>query len=340
MSATETTTFRYIGRKRRTKEDPRFVTGRGRYVADLALDGLKHVALVTSPHPSARIKAIRTDKALAMAGVHYVLTGEEFVANTDALQMGVDAPKVQRYALAHRVVRYAGEWVAAVVADTRALAEDAAELIEVDYEPTPYVLDGERSLADSSILVHPDHGSNVLFHRVFKWGPIDEAFARAEHKLSFSVRWARSATVPIETFGVMAQWNAGTELLDVWASIQMPKFPDQTARALRLPGNAVRVHYDVDVGGSYGVKRGIKHTVLVAYLARRLGVPVRLIEDRLENMRGGDMHGPDRKFDVSVAYGSDGVISGLRIRALDDVGAYAGRSPLQLGKPVGAIVGP
>jgi 2-furoyl-CoA dehydrogenase large subunit len=138
----------------------------------------------------------------------------------------------------------------------------------------------------------------------------------------------------------MAQWNAGTELLDVWASIQMPKFPDQTARALRLPGNAVRVHYDVDVGGSYGVKRGIKHTVLVAYLARRLGFPVRLIEDRLENMRGGDMHGPDRKFDVSVAHGSDGVISGLRIRALDDVGAYAGRSPLQLGKPVGAIVGP
>jgi 2-furoyl-CoA dehydrogenase large subunit len=340
MSATETTTFRYIGRKRRTKEDPRFVTGRGRYVADLALDGLKHVALVTSPHPSARIEAIRTDKALAMAGVHYVLTGEEFVANTDALQMGVDAPKVQRYALAHRVVRYAGEWVAAVVADTRALAEDAAELIEVDYEPTPCVLDGERSLADRSVLVHPDHGSNVLFHRVFKWGPVDEAFARAEHKLSFSVRWARSATVPIETFGVMAQWNAGTELLDVWASIQMPKFPDQTARALRLPGNAVRVHYDVDVGGSYGVKRGIKHTVLVAYLARRLGFPVRLIEDRLENMRGGDMHGPDRKFDVSVAFGSDGVISGLRIRALDDVGAYAGRSPLQLGKPVGAIVGP
>jgi 2-furoyl-CoA dehydrogenase large subunit len=340
MSAPENTPFRYIGRKRRTKEDPRFVTGRGRYVADLALDGMKHVALVTSPHPSARIKAIRTEKALAMAGVFYVLTGEEFVANTDALQMGVDAPKVQRYALAHRVVRYAGEWVAAVVADTRALAEDAAELIEVDYEPTPYVLDGERSFADNSVLVHPDHGSNVLFHRVFKWGPVDEAFARAEHKLSFSVRWARSATVPIETFGVMAQWNAGTELLDVWASIQMPKFPDQTARALRLPGNAVRVHYDVDVGGSYGVKRGIKHTVLVAYLARRLGFPVRLIEDRLENMRGGDMHGPDRKFDVSVAYGSDGVISGLRIRALDDVGAYAGRSPLQLGKPVGAIVGP
>ena len=87
-------------------------------------------------------------------------------------------------------------------------------------------------------------------------------------------------------------------MLDVWASIQMPKYADQIARALRLPANAVRVHYDVDVGGSYGVKRGIKHTVLAGYLARRLERPVRLIEDRLENMRAGDAHGPDRIFDV------------------------------------------
>ena len=110
--------------------------------------------------------------------------------------------------------------------------------------------------------------------------------------------------------------------------------PDQTARALRLPGNAVRVHYDVDVGGSYGVKRGIKHTVLVGYLAKKLGMPVRLIEDRLENMRGGDMHGPDRIFDMQVAFDGDGTIRALKIRAVDDVGAYAGRSPFQLGKPV------
>ena len=95
----------------------------------------------------------------------------------------------------------------------------------------------------------------------------------------------------------------------------MPKYPDQAARALRLPGNAVRVHYDVDVGGSYGVKRGIKHTVLVGYLAMKLGMPVRLIEDRLENMRGGDMHGPDRIFDMTAAFDGDGTIRALKIRA-------------------------
>jgi 3-oxo-Delta1-steroid hydratase/dehydrogenase large subunit len=332
--------FRYIGKKRRTKEDPRFVMGRGRFVADIALPGMKHVALVASPYPSARILAIRTEAALAMAGVHYVLTGKEFCAATESLAIGVDTPKVTRYALANDVVRYAGEWVAAVVADTRAIAEDAAELVEVDYEPTPHVIDPEQAVTVGSPLVHPAHGSNILFHRRFVWGPVEQAFAKAEHKLALRAVWGRSSTVPIETFGVAAQWDPGQQMLDIWASIQMPKYPDQTARALRLPGNAVRVHYDVDVGGSYGGKRGIKHTVLVGYLAKRLGMPVRLIEDRLENMRGGDAHGPDRIFDMQVAFDRDGTLRALKIRALDDVGAYAGRSPLQLGKPISAICGP
>jgi 2-furoyl-CoA dehydrogenase large subunit len=332
--------FRYIGAKRRAKEHPRFVTGRGRYVADIALAGMKHIALVASPHASARILSIRSEAALATPGVLYVLTGEEFRAGTDSLLIGVDAPKVTRWALAGGVVRYAGEWVAAVVADTRAIAEDAAELVEVEYDPLPHVIEAETALHSGAPLVHPAHGSNVLYQRKFVWGPVQENFAQAEHSLSFRAIWGRSATVPIETFGVVASWDPAAEILDIWASIQMPKYPDQTARALRLPGNAVRVHYDVDVGGSYGMKRGIKHTVLAGYLARRLGVPVRLIEDRLDNMRGGDMQGPDRFFDLQVAFDGDGTVRALRIRAVDDVGAYAGRSPLQLGKPVGAICGP
>jgi 2-furoyl-CoA dehydrogenase large subunit len=332
--------FRYIGAKRRAKEHPRFVTGRGRYAADIVLAGTKHVALVASPHASARIASIKTDAARAAPGVLYVLTGEEFCANTDSLQIGVDAPKVTRWALARDVVRYAGEWVAAVVADTRALAEDAAELVEVEYETLPHVIDPEEALKPGAPLVHPAHGSNVLYHRRFVWGPVEDAFAKARHKISFRATWGRSSTVPIETFGVTAQWDPGTEMLDVWASIQMPKYPDQTARALRLPGNAVRVHYDIDVGGSYGVKRGLKHTVLVGYLSRKLGVPVRFIEDRLENMRGGDMQGPDRFFDMQVAFDADGTIRAWKIRAVDDVGAYTGRAPFQLGKPITAICGP
>ncbi len=332
--------FRYIGAKRRAREDPRFVTGRGCYVADVALPGMKHVAIVASPHPSARILSIDASAARKLPGVHYVLTGDEFCARTDSLGIGVDAPKVTRYALAKGVVRYAGEWVAAVVADTRAIAEDAAELVEVNYEPLPHVMDPEQAAKSDNVLVHPVHRSNVLFHRRFVWGPVEQEFAAADASVELRVRWSRSSTVPIETFGAVAVWNPALEILDVWASIQMPKFPEQTARALRLPGNAVRVHYDVDVGGSYGVKRGLKHTVLVGYLAMRLGAPVRFIEDRLENMRGGDMHGPDRIFDVAAAFDRDGTVRALKIRALDDVGAYAGRAPLQLGKPVSAICGP
>ena len=126
----------------------------------------------------------------------------------------------------------------------------------------------------------------------------------------------------------------------MWASVQMPKYADQIARCLNLPGNAVRVHYDVDVGGSYGVKRGIKHATLIGYIARKLGRPIRFIEDRLENMRAGDAHGPERKFNVEVAFESDGSVRSMKMRALDNAGAYAGRAPFQLGKPISAIVGP
>ncbi|MDP6706430.1 MAG: xanthine dehydrogenase family protein molybdopterin-binding subunit [Alphaproteobacteria bacterium] len=331
---------RWISRKRRTKEDGRFITGRATYVADVRLPDMRHVALVTSPYPSARIVGIDAEAALALPGVDAVLTGAELAAATNPLANPLDTPGVQCYPLADGVTRYVGEWVAAVVAESRHLAEDAAELIEVDYEPLPYVIDPEEALEPTSPVVHAAHGSNVLYRRTFVWGPVETDFESQPHRLAFRARWGRSATVPIETFGVVARWDAGEALLDVWASIQMPSYPEQIAAAMRLAANNVRVHYEVDVGGSYGVKRGIKHTVLVGYLARKLGRPVRFIEDRLENMSGGDMHGPDRIFDVALAFDDAGVIKSMKLRALDDVGAHTGRAPLQLGKPVGAIVGP
>ena len=151
--------------------------------------------------------------------------------------------------------------------------------------------------------------------------------ASAEHTIRYRARWNRNSTVPIETFGVLAKWNNSEDLLDVWASIQMPKYQEQIANALKIPSNNVRVHYDVDVGGSYGVKRGIKHSVLVGYLSMKLGYPVRLIEDRLENMIGGDAHGPDRIFDVEMAFDGSGIVKSMRMRALDDAGASRSRSP-------------
>lgn len=332
--------FRYIGKHRRAVEHKRFVLGQGRYAADIVPQGLLHVAVLASPHASARILSIDSSAAATMPGVHCVLTGEELQPALEPMLPGVDAPSVTRFPLARGVVRYAGEYVVAVVAETRAQAEDAIELVNVEYEQLPHVVDPEAAIQPGSPLVHPSHGTNTIFRRQFVWGAVEEDFGKAEHTLSYRVRWARSATVPIETFVTTCQWNDATGILDVWSSIQMPKFPDLLARCLRLPGNGVRVHFDVDVGGSYGVKRGLKQATLVGYLARKLGRPVRFLEDRLENMRGGDMQGPDRSFDVTLAFDSDGTIRSMKMRALDDVGAYAGRSPFQLGKPVGAIVGP
>ena len=334
--------FRFISTDRRVREDRRFVVGKGRFAADIALPNTKHVAVVTCPHPAARILRIDKSAALAMPGVHYVLDGAELAAATVPLLAGLDTPNVPRRPLAVDVARYSGEWVAAVVADSRALAEDAAELVEVEYEPLPFVLDGEEAYAPGS----PAGARGARLERAarshLRVGRGRAGFCRepAPARRS-SVKWGRNSTVPIETFGVLANWDPWREILDVWASIQMPRFPEQLALALKLPGSAVRVHNDVDVGGSYGVKRGIKHAgVGCGYLARRLGCPVRLIEDRLENMRGGDMHGPERNFDVEVAFDDAGVIRSMKMRALDNVGAYAGRSPFQLGKPIGAIVGP
>ena len=290
--------LKFVSSSRRVREDRRFVAGQGRFVADIALDGLLHVALVPSQHPAARIVSINATEATKMPGVHHVLTGEELAKATDPLMNGLETPNVRRYPLAVEKVRYAGEWVVAVVAETRAQAEDAAEKVRIEYEPLPYVIDAEAAFDPNSPPVHPGHGSNVLLDKTFVWGEVDRHFAESARQLCFRVVWGRSSTVPIETFGVAAKWDPWREMLDVWASIQMPKFPDQIARALRIPLNNVRVHFDVDVGGSYGVKRGIKQTVLVAHLARMLSRPVRLIEDRLDNMRAGDAHGPDRIFDV------------------------------------------
>ena len=340
MSEHRGSNYHFVSRKRRVKEDKRFVMGTGNFVQDVALPGIKHMAVLASPYARANIVSIDAAAALAMDGVHGVLTGDEIAAATNPLYGGLNTPEVKWRPLAYEMTRYAGEWVCAVVADSRALAEDALELIEVAYEPLPAILDPETAMAADAPLVHPGHGSNILYQNTFTWGPVDKDFADADQTVSFRARWSRSSTVPIETFGVMAQWHEGTETMEVWASIQMPNYAEQLASALRLPLNNIKVNQDVDVGGSYGVKRGIKHTVLVSYLSRKLGFPVRFVEDRLDNMAGSDAHGPGRIFDTEVAFTDDGIIRSIRIRALDDAGAYPGRGPFQLGKPIAAIVGP
>jgi len=332
--------YRYISRPRRTKEDRRFITGRGAFVQDVQLPNMKHVALVASPYPRANILSIDAAEALALDGVLDVVTGAELAEHVNSLYHGVDLPKVKWYPLAHEMTRYAGEWVAAVVADSRYIAEDAAELVAVDYEPLATEVDPEKLAQPDAPLIHPEHGSNILLRKSFEWGPVERDFAKAAHQISYRARWGRSSAVPIETFGVVSRWNEIQEMLEVWASIQMPQYQEQIADAMRLPLNAVRVHNNIDVGGSFGTKRGVKHTVLTAYLSRKLGVPVRLIEDRFDNMSGGDAHGPDRIFDMDLAFDDNGVVQSMKMKVLDDIGAYPGRAIQQVGKAISALCGP
>ena len=223
--------LKFVSSNRRVREDRRFVVGQGRYAADVALEGLLHVALLPSQHPAARIVSINAIEAMKMPGVHYVLTGEELARATEPLMNGLDTPHVRRFPLAVGQVRYAGEWVVAVVAESRAQAEDAAEKVRVEYEPLPYVIDSEQALDPASPPVHPAHGSNVLLDKTFVWGEVEKHFAESPRHLSFRVVWGRNSTVPIETFAVAAKWDPWRDILDVWASIQMPKYSDQIARA-------------------------------------------------------------------------------------------------------------
>ena len=332
--------YQYVSQKHRVREDRRFITGRGQFAADYQFPGMLHIAMVTSPYACATIRKIDFSAALSLPGVHYILTGEELVDHTNPLLSGLDLPNIKRIPLAHKRARYAGEWVAAVVAETRYIAEDAVEHVKVDYEPLPFVIDVEEAMKSDAPLVHPEHGSNILCNKAWSWGDVEGDFARSPFSLAFRARWSRCSTIPIETFIVTANWNEGREVLDIWASIQMPKYPEQVARSLGIPVNAVNVHFDVDVGGSYGLKRGIRQTVIASYLSRKLRAPVRFNEDRLENLSGGEMHGPDRIFDIEAAFDNEGIIHAVKIKATDDAGCYPGRAPLQLGKPVSAIVGP
>src|SRR5690606_29989903 len=149
---------RFISSNRRVREDRRFVAGKGKFVADIEMSDMAHVALVAAQHPAAKILRIDGSAALAMDGVIAVLTGEELAAAVNPLMNGLDTPNVRRFPLAVGQNRYAGEWIAAVVAESRALAEDAAEKVVVEYEPLAYVIDPEAALAPEAVPVHPEHG--------------------------------------------------------------------------------------------------------------------------------------------------------------------------------------
>jgi 2-furoyl-CoA dehydrogenase large subunit len=335
------TMARWVGQPLKRIEDPRLLTGRGVFVADLPLKEPYAAAIVRSPHAHARIRSIDASAALGAPGVAGVITGADVLAHTRPFAVGVEAP-VRYYCLATDKARFVGEPVAVVVARDRYLAEDALELIQVEYEPLTAVVDPEAALAADAPILHDEVGSNEACHREIEYGDVAGAFAAADVVIRERFRYPKYSSTPIETYGVIAAYDAGSGVLRITSNFMGPFILHAlVARALGLAENRLRFVVPPDIGGSFGIKTSIfPYLALMGLAAMRTGVTVRWIEDRREHLLASSS-GADRVAYRELAARNDGTILAMRSRWYDNVGGYI-RSP-EPGctfRPIGNWVGP
>lgn len=333
---------RWIGKSMKRVEDPRLLTGKGKYLDDVVVPNMAHAALLRSPYAHARIKSIDTSKARELPGVICVVTGAE-LAETTGPTVTFSSPPVVQHAIAVGKVRHVGEAVAAVVAETRYIAEDALDLIEVEYEELPVVSDIEQQeFASGDEVLHPERGSNnVAMDRTFTFGPVDDDFARADRVIKRRLRWGRSGPQPLETVGAVAEFDEGTGKFTVHCNTSMYTYVGWLcAVALNVPATHLNIVPTL-AGGSFGSKLFLHRAiVLTASLARIAGRPVKYLEDRLDNMVNGDAHGCDRLYEAELAIANDGTMLALRYRVWDDYGAYLQFGYGTHGNAFSQVVGP
>jgi carbon-monoxide dehydrogenase large subunit len=320
MTAATPTT--YIGTRTPRKEDPKLITGRGIFTDDVTLPGTVYVSLVRSPHAHARIRRIDAAAARKEPGVVTVVTGKDAEA-TGVLPVFITVPGIngtKHMPLATDKARYVGDAIAAVVADSRSAAKRAADMVTVDYEPLPVVVDGTKALEPGAPILHEELGTNLVFTYPVKGGDIDKAFRDAEVTVKLRIVNQRLIPNAMEPRSVVAKFEAGE--LTVWTSTQIPHFVQLIlAVNLGLSQNKVRV-IAPEVGGGFGSKLQVyAEELLVAHLARTLGRPVKWTEDRREGYLA-TIHGRDLVENVEVAAKRDGSVLGLRIRTVANMGAY------------------
>ena len=304
-------------------EDAALLTGRGRFVDDLGVKpGTLHAAILRSPHAHARIAAIRTEAASKSPGVAAVLVGQDVTALSASLVVGVKAP-IECWPIAVDRVRYVGEPVAVVVASSRYTAEDALDLIEVDYDLLPAVVDPLAALDPAQPVLHEGLRSNVASERSFRYGDCERAFADAARRVSVTIRYPRNSCTPIETYGLLAEYDAAEDAYDVLANFMGPfSLHAVMARALKVPGNRFRLRTPPDSGGSFGVKQGVfPYIVLMGVASRACGRPVKWIEDRLEHL-SASVSATNRVTTLEAAVDPDGRVRALAWDQLEDVGAH------------------
>ncbi|MEX2269122.1 MAG: xanthine dehydrogenase family protein molybdopterin-binding subunit [Acidimicrobiia bacterium] len=323
-----TTAGRFVGQKVKRVEDPRLLTGRGRYVDDVNVAGMLHAAFVRSDLPRARIVRIDTEEARALPGVLAVLTGADLNPGTGSMQPTMWAaasnppgPCAPVTPLAGDDVRFVGDPVAIVVAENRYVAEDACELVAVEYEMLEPIVDYETA-ADATDLVHSELGSNVATDVGGPPSPdLEATFASAAHVITETLHQHRHTNVPMETRGVVASYKPSTGELDVELSTQNPHEVRQVcARFLGVPEQLIRVR-GVDVGGGFGQKYFVQRDELsVIAAAHKIGRNVKWIEDRRENLIASNHARADR-ITVRMALDDEGHILGAHLDHLEDCGA-------------------
>ena len=300
-------------------EDPVLLTGRAEFIDNLTLPGMLHCAMLRSPHAHARIKKIDTSAAEKLPGVHGVVTGADAQALTAPLASYPEG--WGGYCIAVGKALYVGHIVAAVAATSRYVAEDALELIEVEYEPLPPVMDPFKAMQPDSPLINEARGSNIIFQKTFAWGDVDAAFNDADHIFSENFRWHRVGANPMETFGVVSQWDPLEKGLTCHGSFQAQgQFALALAMNMQLPSHKVRL-ISHPHGGSFGGKGHVPGLTITSLLSRKLGgPPVKWIEDRMEYLMGGGGQSWDRHYEVALAVKRDGTMTGLRVKLVDDLG--------------------
>ena len=313
---------KWVGKGMKRKEDLRLLTGRGSFMDDIRLPNMKYAAILRSPYPHAWIRGMDISQALKVSGVRGVLTGDDVAAMSQPFPVGVPIPP-KYYSCAVDKVRYVGEPVAVVVADSRYIAEDALDMIEVEYEPLPVVMDIEEAAEPDAPILHDNIGSNIYSHRFFQYGDMQKAYKEADLVVKGKFLFPKYGSTPIETYGVIASYNPFNAEFVIYNNYQGP-FVNHSlvAIALGIPENKMRWIVPTDIGGGFGTKTGLyPYIALIALAAKKTGMTVKWIEDRREHLLASAT-GTDRVTYMEAAVKKDGTILGLKDKAMDNTGGY------------------
>jgi 2-furoyl-CoA dehydrogenase large subunit len=314
---------KFVGSHSRSKEGPRHVTGKGLFTDDFQLPGMLQAMILRSPHAHAKINSVDASEALKNVNVMAVITPDDVKRLTKPFKPGRYAAGLKRpideYAGAVEKVRYVGEPIGAVAARDRGSAEDARDLIQVDYEPLRAVVDVREAIKPSSATLFDELGTNLAWQGSLQYGDINAAFNSADRVVKETLKIHRYSSTPLEPFVVIASYDAASKRLTVWVTAQVPEvIYDGVREALGLQDVRVIIP---DVGGGFGQKIHLirKYVVLVSLLAIKTGRPVKWVEDRTEHMMAGG-HACAQEVEAEAAVKNDGTVLGLRFNEYDDVG--------------------